>query len=177
MDAENIKDVIDELVGPIVPTGSESIDINRLNNLKKYEKILPMICEDIKIIRDKYIDSPYQSEKNIGLEAEKILKEISEYDKPPVDLYTWIEDLIWCPSQCYYYFIDKLTNTKYCIYLRWRHSDPWTAELIECEDNWGFSIEKEWEYLDIKDYKDSEYKKLEKEALKLIKSKFPNSIP
>ena len=55
MDAENIKDVIDELVGPIVPTGSESIDINRLNNLKKYEKILPMICEDIKIIRDKYI--------------------------------------------------------------------------------------------------------------------------
>lgn len=36
MDAENIKDVIDELVGPIVPTGSESIDINILNNLKKY---------------------------------------------------------------------------------------------------------------------------------------------
>ena len=93
-----------------------------------------------------------------------------------IKLRHWYEDLIWCPSQCYYYIKSEKGNY-YCIYLRWRHRDPWTAELVECEDNWDFSIEKEWEYLDIKDYKDSEYKKLEKEVLKLIKSRFPNSIP
>ena len=45
----------------------------------------------------------------------------------------WMDDLIWCPSQCY---LNIEFNKKYfVIYLRWRHSDPWnTPLLIECKD-------------------------------------------
>lgn len=40
----------------------------------------------------------------------------------------WHDSLIWCPSQCELKF--KWLGHDYTIYLRWRHSDPWTAELI-----------------------------------------------
>ena len=42
----------------------------------------------------------------------------------------WYDDLSWCPSQCYYYFMHN--EEMYCIYLCWRHDDPWTAEIIKC---------------------------------------------
>lgn len=45
---------------------------------------------------------------------------------------SWYDDLIWCPSQCYYYF--KHESEMYCICLRWRHQNPWTAEIIKCEN-------------------------------------------
>lgn len=45
----------------------------------------------------------------------------------------WYDSLIGCPSQCYYYIKHK--DSYYCIYLRWRHTDPWTANLIEFKDN------------------------------------------
>ena len=41
-------------------------------------------------------------------------------------LWMWLEDLKWCPSQISYYFQDD-TGKKWEIYLRWRHNDPWTA--------------------------------------------------
>jgi hypothetical protein len=41
----------------------------------------------------------------------------------------------WCPAQIEYYFQD-LAGCNWCIYLRWRHQDPWTAELLRCDDNW-----------------------------------------
>ena len=41
----------------------------------------------------------------------------------------WKDDLIWCPSQCYFDF--EYNNTHWQIYLRWRWSDPWTATLRE----------------------------------------------
>ena len=44
----------------------------------------------------------------------------------------WYDDLIWCPSQCYYYFMHD--DDMYCIYLRWRHQNPWTAEIIKCAE-------------------------------------------
>ncbi len=40
----------------------------------------------------------------------------------------WSDDLIGCPSQCSKYI--KYKDQVFEIYLRWRHSDPWTAQLI-----------------------------------------------
>lgn len=42
---------------------------------------------------------------------------------------TWDESLIMCPSQCYLKI--KYNGKFYVLYLRWRWSDPWTANLIE----------------------------------------------
>ena len=55
-----------------------------------------------------------------------------------IKLYQWDDSLIWCPSQCYYYFKDRNDNLK-CIYLRWRHSDPWTAEIILINEDGNFN--------------------------------------
>ena len=85
----------------------------------------------------------------------------------------WIEDLIWCPSQCYYYFLDPISSQGYCIYLRWRHSDPWTAELIKCTSDWEFIYDEPWEYIELKrDYSSNEYRSLEKKVLKVVKKRF-----
>ena len=86
--------------------------------------------------------------------------------------FIWIEDLIWCPSQCYYYFQDS-DGSRYCIYLRWRYSDPWTAELVGCTGDWDFS-DFDWTTLDIPFYSQYDYRKLEKEVLRVVSLKFPN---
>ena len=41
----------------------------------------------------------------------------------------WEDSLMWCPSQCKFKF--KYNYINYEIYLRWRHTDPWTIDLIE----------------------------------------------
>lgn len=83
----------------------------------------------------------------------------------------WIDDLIWCPSQCYLYF--EFNNENYAIYLRWRWDDPWTATLIKID--LGQEIEDgEWTELDIDFFKDTqldEVKKASKQAtLKYLKN-------
>lgn len=88
-----------------------------------------------------------------------------------MEQYKFIEDLLWCPSQIYYYFTSN--NKKFCIYLRWRYKDPWRAYLVECEEDWDFS--KDWNKLSLsRDYKDEEYKELEEEVLNKVSSMFPN---
>ena len=67
----------------------------------------------------------------------------------------FLEELLWCPSQIYYYFQDKYEKI-WCIYLRWRHDDPWTSELIPCDKNFEFLVEvifllKQYQHL----YKDT----------------------
>jgi hypothetical protein len=51
----------------------------------------------------------------------------ANYKSPVVVVKNWVDDLIMCPSQCYLYITYK--GKIYEIYLRWRHDDPWTAEL------------------------------------------------
>jgi len=41
----------------------------------------------------------------------------------------WHDDLIWCPSQCY--LPIRVKGEDYTIYLRWRHSDPWTCDILK----------------------------------------------
>ena len=43
------------------------------------------------------------------------------------ELNTWYDALLWCPSQCYYYFMHGCDM--FCIYLRWRRQNPWTVEI------------------------------------------------
>lgn len=92
----------------------------------------------------------------------------------------WIEDLRWCPSQIYYYFVDK-DGGRWCIYLRWRHDDPWTAELVHCDKNWEFDwnspdnmdlLEEEEHTPDVITgyYKDDEYRELEEWILKKVQA-------
>lgn len=80
----------------------------------------------------------------------------------------WIDDLIGCPSQCYYYF-ETNSGRRLCIYLRWRYSDPWTASLVEFQDNnWDWD-KTNWIPIDLDlDYKESELDLLKKEVLRKI---------
>ena len=87
-----------------------------------------------------------------------------------IHLYQWDDRLIWCPSQCYYYFKDKEGNIK-CIYLRWRHNDPWTAELIPLNEKLEFDFNAQWENLNPPFFKDSELDQLKEWCLKLSKVK------
>lgn len=84
----------------------------------------------------------------------------------------WLEHLISCPSECFYFFTNPIDKENYCIYLRWRHSDPWTAELVPCNENFEFKYGEDWEILDIKFYTEEEYRKAERDALKIVNKKF-----
>jgi hypothetical protein len=68
----------------------------------------------------------------------------------------WRDDLIWCPSQCYLNIEYK--NRQFVIYLRWRHQDPWTAEIVECPNDGKFDMFEldNWNRLDIKYWSDDD---------------------
>ena len=82
----------------------------------------------------------------------------------------WDEDLIMCPSQCYCYF--EAEGKRYCIYLRWRWDDPWTAKVVPVDGDCDFTYNDDWEYLETKFYSHDSYKKLEREAVKIIVKRF-----
>lgn len=85
--------------------------------------------------------------------------------------FQWIESLLWCPSQCYYYF--QHYENRYCIYLRWRHRDPWTAELMSCNEEWA--LIKSIEYIKLnKEYTQYDYEQLEEDVLAIMSKKFPD---
>lgn len=77
----------------------------------------------------------------------------------------WIDDLLGCPSQCYYYF-ETNSGRKLCIYLRWRYSDPWTADLVEFPVDWDWD-KTNWSIIELsRDYKEEELDQLKQEALR-----------
>ena len=87
----------------------------------------------------------------------------------------WYEDLIECPSQCYYYFYDPLKKKNYCIYLRYRNYNPYTAELIECDENLEFVPDIDWEVLPISIWENGQHRELEEEVLRIINDRLPIS--
>lgn len=94
----------------------------------------------------------------------------------------WILRLdFFCPAQIYYYFHDA-GGRRWCIYLRWRHSDPWTAELVPCDESWKFITEGDWVNL-LQEaehvpgtvtgyYREDEYEPLMDEALRIVRTMF-----
>ena len=94
----------------------------------------------------------------------------------------WILHLdYFCPAQIYYYFHDA-EGRRWCIYLRWRHSDPWTAELVQCDDAWEFLTDGDWMNLLEETnhtpgtvtgyYREDEYGPLMEEALRKVRMIF-----
>ena len=94
----------------------------------------------------------------------------------------WIVHLdYFCPAQIYYYFHDA-EGRRWCIYLRWRHSDPWTAELVQCDDAWEFLTDGDWMNLLEETnhtpgtvtgyYREDEYGPLMEEALRKVRMIF-----
>lgn len=82
----------------------------------------------------------------------------------------WSNDLIMCPSQCYAYFTSE--DKSYCIYLRWRWDDPWTAELVPITPSGEFEYSDEWLTLDVNDYSHDNFRKLQRECVEIVKCKF-----
>lgn len=89
----------------------------------------------------------------------------------------WYEDLLgWGLSQCYYYFkITRKdgTETYCCIYLRWRYSDPWVADILHSQDLkellYASNHSIVWKKLNISYWKDNQLRAAEKEAVRLAK--------
>lgn len=98
----------------------------------------------------------------------KVMTRVSAWWYDESKLNTWADDLIWCPSQCYYYFRAKNTGELKCLYLRWRHSDPWTAEIIPVNEI-DRSFEGEWKSLDIPFFKDTELNQLKACCMEKLK--------
>ena len=97
-----------------------------------------------------------------------------------MQLNTWIESLIWCPSQCSYYFVDPKTDKHYCAYLRWRWTNPWEVWLVPTEENGDFKYTDDdpWEEITEKldkEYKDTEIKELEEACINYLNERFPDS--
>ena len=95
--------------------------------------------------------SALQRHFGIGyMRASRILSELEEAgmvgpemrSRPRKVLFDNMLDF-FCPAQIYYYFHDA-EGRSWCIYLRWRHSDPWTAELVPCDDAWEFINDERW---------------------------------
>lgn len=88
------------------------------------------------------------------------------------DISFWVNDLIMCPSQCYCPF--EYEGSNFCIYLRWRWEDPWSASIVPCNSDGSFNYNVDWIPLEINFYKHDDYKRLQKECEKIIIEKYKN---
>jgi hypothetical protein len=77
----------------------------------------------------------------------------------------WKEDLIWCPSQLYKSFRIEVggfhTLLSAQAYCRWRHSDPWTAEVMRDGDTHFWLTQSISSRLKLPHFKDQDYRALE----------------
>lgn len=85
------------------------------------------------------------------------------------------EDLIWCPSQIYYWF--PVGDQVKIVYMRWRWGDPWSIEIASLKDPNDFDS---WELLGSEDiteklgfFKDSEYMLMEEKVVDYLKNTYP----
>ena len=115
----------------------------------------------------------------------KCLNEARRYEKftqfcQKFEEHAFYENLIWCPSQIEYYFTDQETGKMYVAYLRWRHSDPWSAELIEVDNpsdpqNWRYDDDR-CENISLgKWYNDLQYRELETDLIGYLRNRFPKT--
>lgn len=81
----------------------------------------------------------------------------------------WSDDLIMCPSQCYLWF--NYLGGIHCIYLRWRHGDPWGATLVTpcVKVSEDICNEKPWIPLQIDYFTHDELQMCKDDAIELAK--------
>jgi hypothetical protein len=148
--------------------------INPVNDISK-------VTEYLESIKPFLYNNKYSIVKRFEKLRDRSVYQIDSWIRGSVvekisNLPIWEEDLIWCPSQCYCYFIDNSTNKLWCIYLRWRHRDPWSAELIPCLPTTGefpYYSQMPWEPINTGKFtKENDYKDLESDCIRLILDKF-----
>jgi hypothetical protein len=71
MEARDINEVIDKLIGPTTPIGESGVDADRLENMKKLIEVFNRIHIHIDHIAYRFEDSPRHSEAAIGKLASK----------------------------------------------------------------------------------------------------------
>lgn len=99
----------------------------------------------------------------------QILTDLRDSLEYPYTWESWRNELVWCPSQCEYYFHDSHGHP-WCIYLRWRHRDPWQSYLVPVSFGQEFLDFFDWIPLRTsKEYKDHEIEELEKEIIQIAK--------
>ena len=54
---------------------------------------------------------------------------LPEDETEPLPVGEWFDELIWCPSQCYYHLQHH--GMDFILYLRWRWTDPWQAYVVK----------------------------------------------
>jgi len=95
----------------------------------------------------------------------------------------FIESIIYCPSQIYYYFTDE-EDQRWVLYVRQR-SGPLTCNLIRVDDKgewnleWGrvvFSREYDINGKQSQDEEESEIMAVEEEMLCFLRQRFPKVI-
>lgn len=105
------------------------------------------------------------------------MKEVMVIDGIP--LYTWQEHMIRCPSQADYHFYSG--GSYYTIYLRWRHTDPWTANLIKTGDSPDDSDTyqtNEWFPIELgREYKENEFEDLKRDVVKIVSAQYRFQSP
>lgn len=79
MEKEIVLEVLFNLVGKVAPVGESREDEVRLENMEKLVWIFDKIHSKIDEIAYQYKDSPYASEKRIGLLADKCLRELAAF--------------------------------------------------------------------------------------------------
>ena len=81
----------------------------------------------------------------------------------------WSDELIMCPSQC---FLSIENNQEqFTIYLRWRHCDPWTCQLVPSH-NGKLNYDKDWIDVNINDFSHDELEDAKKTAIALTEKYF-----
>lgn len=76
MNSEEIITVVEKLCGSIAPVADASIDSQRMQNIIEYIDLLEMMHYKIAWIANKYKDSPYGTQKEIGMYCHDHLKNL-----------------------------------------------------------------------------------------------------
>jgi len=69
------------------------------------------------------------------MKSDYVTKLLTTRNEISLPLEQWLDELFWCPSQCYYHIQHH--GEDYILYLRWRRADPWQAYIIKNAANWN----------------------------------------
>lgn len=202
--ARDMPGMIEGLTPDIPKLGLETMDLSDLDAVARMEGVWKaaeiqawlqanapegcsyVILDDLENFPPVFADRHLRIDGETGISSEDVATAIRllELDYPPsFRLDGWMEDLIGCPSQCYYYFTDA-EGTRWCLYLRWRHRDPWTADLFVCDEQWRFVRDHpqsrrnllQTDGTPVRQFAEDEYPELERAVLDMARRLFPDHV-
>jgi hypothetical protein len=81
MNSEEIFKVVEKLCGSIEPVADASIDTRKLNNIIEYIDVMEKMYYEIACIANRHKDSPYGTQKEIGMYCHNHLKKLEYKDQ------------------------------------------------------------------------------------------------